>query len=95
MESKLPLTPVRSRTWHATPTEKVVIPAPKRPATTLGITHPPATTSTAVLRRPKTTSGISHKDPDMRAFNTLYYCVRLYMYCMHLDTCSILHKFST
>ena len=61
MESKLPLTPVRSRTWHATPTEKVVIPATKRPATTLGIAHPTATTGTAVLRRPKTTSGITIK----------------------------------
>jgi len=57
MESKLTLTPVRSHTWHATPTEKVVIPATKRPATTLGIAHSPATTSTAVLRRPKTISG--------------------------------------
>lgn len=57
MESKLPLTPVRSRTWHATTTEKVAAPTLKRPATTLGIAHPPAVTSTAVLRRPKTTSG--------------------------------------
>ena len=60
MESKVPLTPVRSRTWHAT-TEKVPIPTVKRPATTLGITHPPAVTSTAVIRRPvtrpKTTAG--------------------------------------
>ncbi|KAJ7382979.1 Intermediate filament tail domain-containing protein [Desmophyllum pertusum] len=62
MECKLPLTPVRSRTWHATPTEKIVTPASiKRPATTLGIMHPPVVTSTAVIRRPvtrpKTTSG--------------------------------------
>ena len=71
MESKLPLTPVRSRTWHATPTEKVVIPATKRPATTLGIAHPPVTTSTAVLRRPKTTSGINDKKSHRRPFITL------------------------
>lgn len=63
MESKLNTTPVRSHTWHATPTEKVVIPATKRPATTLGIAHSPATTSTAVLRRPKTISGINLLDP--------------------------------
>lgn len=79
MESKLPLTPVRSRTWHATPTEKVVIPASKRPATTLGITHPPATTSTAVLRRPKTTSGINHKDPDKGGGGgLLIHCMTVY-----------------
>ena len=64
MESKLPLTPVRSRTWHATTTEKVPVPTVKRPATTLGITHPPAVTNTVVLRRPvtrpKTTAGTVH-----------------------------------
>ena len=87
MESKLPLTPVRSRTWHATPTEKVVIPATKRPATTLGIAHPPVTTSTAVLRRPKTTSGINHKNSHRQPFITLI--VSLWM-CM---TVQAVHAF--
>ena len=58
MESKLPVGPVRSRTWHSTSIAKVI--APKRPATTLGIAHPPAVTSTELRRpvtRPKTTTG--------------------------------------
>lgn len=60
MESKLPVGPVRSRTWHSTTPEKATVPTPKRPATTLGITHPPAVTSTLIRRpltRPKTTTG--------------------------------------
>ncbi|XP_015775595.1 PREDICTED: prelamin-A/C-like [Acropora digitifera] len=49
MESKLPVGPVRSRTWHST-----------TPATTLGITHSPLATSSVIrkpLTRPKTTTG--------------------------------------
>ena len=62
MESKLPVGPVRSRTWPSTSTEKVIAPALKRPATTLGIAHPPAAVTSTVIqrpvtRRPKTTSG--------------------------------------
>ena len=62
MESKLPLGPVRSRTWHSTSAEKVISPATKRPATTLGITHSPVATSSVIrkpLTRPKTTTGRS------------------------------------
>ena len=60
MESKLPVGPVRSRTWHSTSTDKIIVPSPKRPATTLGISHPPVVTSTVTRRyvaRPKTTTG--------------------------------------
>lgn len=60
MESKLPIGPVRSRTWHPTTSEKLITPTVKRPATTLGITHPPVITSTVIQRpltRPKTTTG--------------------------------------
>ncbi|XP_029190000.1 lamin-L(I)-like [Acropora millepora] len=60
MESKLPVGPVRSRTWHSTSAEKVIPSSTKRPATTLGITHSPLATSSVIrkpLTRPKTTTG--------------------------------------
>lgn len=62
MESKLPVGPVRSRTWHSTSAEKVIPSSTKRPATTLGITHSPLATSSVIrkpLTRPKTTTGAS------------------------------------
>ena len=62
MESKLPVGPVRSRTWHSTSAEKVIPSSTKRPATTLGISHSPLATSSVIrkpLTRPKTTTGAS------------------------------------
>ncbi|KAK2569155.1 Lamin-A [Acropora cervicornis] len=49
MESKLPVGPVRSRTWHSTSAEKVIPSSTKRPATTLGITHSPLATSRTLI----------------------------------------------
>lgn len=72
MESKLPVGPVRSRTWHPTSTEKIIVPTPKRPATTLGIAHPPVVSSTVTWRpvaRPKTTKG---NWPDKINLQTCY-----------------------
>ena len=60
MESKVPIGPVRSRTWHSPSTGKVPPPTTKRPATTLGITHSPAVASKTIrqpITRPKSTAG--------------------------------------
>lgn len=90
MESKLPIGPVRSRTWHPITSEKLITPTVKRPATTLGITHPPVITSTVIQRpltRPKTTTG--NKNWSVSSVFNYSFTDKIYhkiMYCRYEHT---------